>query len=64
MNCDILGTCGNQYCTGTVRYFLHDHYFVFIVNEKKRTSSTMPFRYGKLHMKIKKKKIPPRRKRA
>ena len=47
----------------TVRDFYNNHYFVSIVNAKKRTSSTMPFGYGKLKRKRKKKGIPPRRKR-
>ena len=46
-----------------VRDFSSKNYSVFIVNANKRTSSTMPFGYGKLKMKRPEKGIPPRRKR-
>ena len=38
----------------TVRYFSKNHCFVFMVYANKRTSSTMPFGYGKLKTKRKK----------
>ena len=46
-----------------VRDFSNNNYFVFIVNANKRTSSTIPFGYGKLKTNRKKKGITPRRKR-
>ena len=46
----------------TVQNFSDCHYFIFILNAKKRTSSTMPFGYGKIMIKRNKKGIHPRRK--
>ena len=46
----------------TVQYFSNNNVFES-VNENKRTSPTMPFGYGKLKTKRKKKIIPPLRKR-
>ena len=47
----------------TVQDFSNNHYSVFIVNANKRKISAMPFGFGKLKTKIKRKGIPPRRKR-
>ena len=46
----------------TVQYFSNNHYFVFIVNAKNRTSLTMLFGYGKLKTKINEKGITLQRK--
>ena len=47
----------------TVQYFSNNHYFVFIINANKRTSSIIPFGYGKLMTKKNERGIPPRRNR-
>ena len=47
----------------TMQYFSHNHYFIFIVNENKRTGLTMPLGYGIIETKRKKKLIYTQRKR-